>query len=276
MQVRDINQQFWRHDELPFFELRSTFLSSQPYKAHTHSGLSIGAVVSGQTRLSISGQEQRVEAGDVVIIEPEKVHACNPVDGIPRSYHMLYVDSQWCLSTLSRLYSSPITRLYSDQVLIKDSGLFEQFLKFVKQLEEDNLPRIHLAFEQLAFQVLCHWCSPCDEEYEEDGVAQHIRRRLLKDLTHPPSLAVLAQELGRSQEGIIRLFSKQFGITPKAFVNNARVEKAKLYLRQGLPIVDVSAVVGFSDQSQFHRAFVAHTASTPRQYQQTESIFDNI
>ena len=273
--VRDIQQHYWRHERLPHLELRSTYQSAQGYKAHSHPELSIGAIISGQTLLAFGEETQRLEAGDLVLIEPERVHACNPVDGRRRSYHMLYVDSQWCLETLSNLYAAPVKRLYSERPLIQQAELFGLFVKMAKQLESDQLAAANLTFNHLVFHVLTTWCSPRKAEPEKHQLAHRIRRRLLDDLVQPPDLDSLAAQFGRSKETVIRIFSKRFGITPKSFVNNARIEKAKLYLRAGQPIVDVSAAVGFSDQSQFHRAFVRYTASTPRQYQQAQSIIDN-
>nr|WP_321461635.1 helix-turn-helix transcriptional regulator [uncultured Vibrio sp.] len=97
----------------------------------------------------------------------------------------------------------------------------------------------------------------------------------MQDIACAPSLDAVSKEFGRSKETLIRIFKKHLGITPKSFVNNSRVEKAKILLKRGMSIVDVAAEVGFSDQSQLHRTFVNYTASTPRQYQQVTSIFDN-
>ena len=278
--ISAINQQYWRHPSLPLIELRSTFQSQQGYKAHSHAQLSIGLVIAGQTRLKIAGQELLVNAGDLILIEPDKVHACNPIADQPRSYHKLYVDSQWCLNQLSDLYGHQVTRLSCDQVIIPkiqhaSAQLAPLFLTMVEQLKNYQLTAANLTFEQLALPVLATWCSPANNDSDHNGLALQIKRRLLHDLVEPPTLEHLAHDLARSQETIIRAFSKQFGITPKSFINNARIEQAKLLLRQGISIVDVAIAVGFSDQSQFHRAFVRYSAATPRQYQLSKSIFDN-
>ncbi|WP_245868824.1 helix-turn-helix transcriptional regulator, partial [Vibrio fujianensis] len=110
---------------------------------------------------------------------------------------------------------------------------------------------------------------------DESELVFKLRNRLLQDITCPPSLEAVSKELGRSKETLIRIFKRHLGITPKSFLNNSRVAKAKILLKRGMSIVDVAAEVGFSDQSQFHRTFVNYTASTPRQYQQITSIFDN-
>src|SRR5688572_9689270 len=82
-------QHYWRDSALPFVELRSTYSSLQAYKSHFHPQLSFGAVIAGVTRASCSGSERLLRQGDLVLIAPHVVHACNPVAGRPRSYHML-------------------------------------------------------------------------------------------------------------------------------------------------------------------------------------------
>ena len=91
----------------------------------------------------------------------------------------------------------------------------------------------------------------------------------------PPSLETLANELQYRQETIVRLFKQVTGLAPKEFINNARIQKAKIMLKAGMAIADVATEVGFVDQSHFHKAFVNYTASTPRQYQQAKSLSKN-
>ncbi|WP_421866990.1 AraC family transcriptional regulator [Motiliproteus sp.] len=275
LHLRQINQHFQRYPALPHLALRSTCRSTQGYKAHSHPQLSIGAVTEGQTCLTIDGYQHPIKAGELVIIEPERVHACNPIDGQPRSYHMLYLDHPWCLEQLSRLYQAPLKGFRCDRRIIDDPTLFERYLDLVDQLDRNELAQAEANTETLAFELLSRWCSPTLIEDSEDGLDQRLKHRLLNDLAQPPSLEQLAREFGHSKENLIRRFSRAFGITPKAFLTNARIEQAKRLLRNDLPLVEVAMAVGFSDQSQFHRAFVNYTASTPRQYQQSRSIFDN-
>lgn len=275
-QVRDINQQFWRHEKLPYAEFRSTWQSRQGYKAHSHRELSVGAIISGQTLLSIDEQKMSLHAGDLVIIEPDKVHACNPLPNSARSYYMLYIDNQWCLNRLSDLYATRVDSYDCEPRPIRQStALFQLFKKSVESLETGHLVPGKQNLDLLLFYVLSRFCTPVQAGLQPDKLVFRIKQRLLDDLGEPPDLQTLANEYGRSRESIIRIFSKHFGITPKSFINNARIEKAKVLLRESGNIADIAAEIGFSDQSQFHRAFVAYTASTPRQYQQRLSIFDN-
>ena len=130
--------------------------------------------------------------------------------------------------------------------------------------------------DQLAITLLLQYCSPILVSFRKSELSVQVKQKLMADLSQPPSLGDLAEEFGCARETVIRTFKESYGITPKSFVSNARIEKAKLLLRSGFSIVDVASDMGFADQSQFHRAFVNYTASTPRQYQQSGSISDNL
>jgi len=88
--TRHIRQTFHRTSGL---ELRSTWQSTQAYKRHSHSQLSIGAIVEGQTCCVCHDREYILNPGDLIVIPACAPHSCNPVAGQPRSYHMLYIDT---------------------------------------------------------------------------------------------------------------------------------------------------------------------------------------
>ncbi|MDI5684573.1 AraC family ligand binding domain-containing protein, partial [Salmonella enterica subsp. enterica serovar Cerro] len=42
-------------------------------------------------------------SGELILIPPQSPHSCNPLHERPRSYHMLYLDADWCLTQLPHL-----------------------------------------------------------------------------------------------------------------------------------------------------------------------------
>ncbi len=277
--VRDVKQHFWSSKVIPYLTIRTTHNSTQSYKAHSHSELSLGIIESGITQLSMPDGEITLKKGDIILIEPNMVHACNPVGGMSRSYHMLYIDNAWCCDVLSKLYGFEITKYSCDLNLFfameSDTNLSELILLLLNEGSRDAA----IDVEGYLFNLVSRFCSPKSEHGHEDEdeseLVLKLRNRLLQDIACAPYLEAVSRELGRPKETLIRIFKRHLGITPKSFLNNSRVEKAKILLKRGMRIVDVAAEVGFSDQSQFHRTFVNYTASTPRQYQRITSIFDN-
>lgn len=271
--VRDIDQHFYCSQSLPYLTLRSTSHSLQGYKSHCHPTLSIGIITSGMTCLSMGEQSIILHEGDVIVIEPDKVHACNPVDGQPRSYYMLYVDRARCCEILSALYGHPIQEFVCTQPVRPCSDETRKLIQLIGALLDQESLSIATDVACFIFETVSRYCLPLMDTDDEHSLALKLRARLLQD-RNPPSLAILAGEMGVSTAYLIRHFKQHFSITPKSFLNNSRVEKAKLLLKSGMSIVDVAMEVGFSDQSQLHHAFVNYTASTPGQFQAGMSIFD--
>ncbi len=64
----------------------------------------------------------------------------------------------------------------------------------------------------------------------------------------------------------LRVFCKQVGLPPHAYLVQTRVARAKVLLSMRLPIAQVAADTGFTDQSHLNRHFKRIVGVTPRQY----------
>ena len=267
--TRDIPQSFWRDEQLPWLELRSTWCSQQAYKRHHHPQLSIGAILEGETCCICDGKEYRLSVGDLIVIPPLVPHSCNPVSGQFRSYHMLYLDAQWCRSHLSALNCNP--QFYSPTPVIHDPPLFQCYVHLVALMRQQRTAQITDAAVVLLRSPPLLSRKPTNLSV----TSQYLRERLQSSLLAPPSLDELANECSMRKETLIRTFKQDTGLTPGSYLNIVRINYARGRLRAGDDIADVSYQSGFADQSHFHRTFVRYTAATPRQYALGRSISDN-
>ena len=245
MHPRHINQSFTYK---PGIELRSTWQSRQAYKTHSHAQLSIGAIVEGQTRCVCNGETWLLSPGDLIVIPAHVPHSCNPVDGQPRSYHMLYIETDF----------QPAPQI------VRSESLFRHYLQAIENLSSHVVETLLAALPAGPVQPVT--LRP---------TSQQLRETLLENLVAPPSLDALAHRFSLRKETLIRTFKQDTGLTPVTFLNSARIEFAKTRLRAGADIADVGYQSGFADQSHFHRTFVSYTAATPRQYATGRSISDN-
>jgi AraC-like DNA-binding protein/mannose-6-phosphate isomerase-like protein (cupin superfamily) len=263
--MRAPTQHFWRDRALPFVELRSTYHSVQSYKPHFHPQLSFGAVLAGQTCASCRGREILLQQGDLVLIAPQVVHSCNPVARQPRSYHMLYLDVAWCLENVAPWRGRSFAAACESLVMIRNHDLFLRYRELAANLASWGACEVDVHLRRLLADVADNNCTaPIVPRVRP--LSERIKQALLDNLESPPPLDALARALGCRRETLIRTFRRAFHTTPRAFVNNARIEQAKQRLKLGEPIAQVAADLGFSDQAQLHRAFVNFTASTPGQY----------
>ena len=61
-------------------------------------------------------------------------------------------------------------------------------------------------------------------------------------------------------------FTRQYGVSPHAYVVGRRVEAARHLLLRGARPADVAVAVGFYDQAHFTRHFRRHVGTTPARY----------
>lgn len=86
---------------------------------------------------------------------------------------------------------------------------------------------------------------------------------------HNPRLdnTTLAGQCRISEVYFRKLFSEQYKVSPKQFIIDIRISKAKQLLSEGnMKIIAVSEVCGFSNQYHFCRTFKSHVGLTPTEY----------
>lgn len=86
---------FWRDPDLPEVEVRRSSYNEETFRRHTHAAYSIGIMDGGAASFMLEGAQHRAVAGQLVLIEPDRVHACNPDRDTYFAYRMFYVDPAW-------------------------------------------------------------------------------------------------------------------------------------------------------------------------------------
>lgn len=97
--------------------------------------------------------------------------------------------------------------------------------------------------------------------YKLRQVKEFIDANLDSDL----GLAEIAAVANLSQFHFARAFRKSVGVTPQQYLMERRIEKAKqLLAKDDLPIVEISLLTGFKNQSHFTTLFRKFTSLTPK------------
>lgn len=98
-------------------------------------------------------------------------------------------------------------------------------------------------------------------------------RKLIADVSADPSVdltvPVLADRAGMTERTFSRVFQKETGVSPAAFVELARVDRAKALLETSdWPLARVAERAGFGSLAGLHRAFQKRVGATPGEYRQ--------
>lgn len=263
---------FWRDARMPHVELRQVQDGRQVcYAPHTHVQWSMGAITAGQSTFQYGNKSFRVAAGDLVLINPERVHACNPIENQPWAYFMLYIDRRWLASLLHEagiidsgawrdlpfdvVASPPFFAAFYDvaECLLGTAAVAEKARRLEDFLVEfiaaqagnaDEWPAVTAVPEPLA--LVANWLdSHCMEQVRLDA---------------------LSARAGYSPSHFIRAFKAHYGLTPHAYQINRRVQLGQRALKQGATSAEAALDSGFSDQPHFQRLFKRLLAATPGDY----------
>lgn len=80
------------------------------------------------------------------------------------------------------------------------------------------------------------------------------------------NLELLARLLFTSKYHLIRVFKKYYGVTPRQYLINKRIEQAKKILKTGKSVSETCYSVGFESIHSFSNLFKAKTGMAPSIY----------
>ena len=103
----------------------------------------------------------------------------------------------------------------------------------------------------------------------EKAVVKLVREYLEHHFAENVGLDEITAVSGLSSYHLIRVFRSEIGLPPHAYLEQVRINRARLLLRMGKSIAEVAFQTGFSDQSHLTRHFKKMTGVTPGQYRQT-------
>ncbi len=116
------------------------------------------------------------------------------------------------------------------------------------------------------------------ESVIEGAVHPAVERaaRLLRDQNPPPSVPVLARQVGLSASRLSRLFGAQTGLCLTDFRATQCLNRAlRLCDDPALSLSEIAAQAGFGSYAQFHRIFRARMGQSPAQYRRGSSEVQN-
>ena len=253
---------------LPFVEARSIRDGLNAcYAKHSHETFSIGAITGGHSTYLNGKVQQRVGIGSVVVINPEDVHACNPINDQPWSYRMLYVDVPWLTNLQHELGFSPNCDLRAFSTTVT-TVLFDGLNRLYGILTDEHAEHLQKHSAAITFFSEVQQMLDPAPSLTRDANHKLIRAAefISENFTRSLKLDEICTAADLSASYLIRSFNKHYGMTPHTYLINRRIQYSREQLRRGRTIADVALDAGFADQAHFQRAFKQFLSATPGQY----------
>jgi AraC-like DNA-binding protein len=265
---------FWRAPRWHQLEcLRAEFVR-HVYAPHTHDTYAFGVIEQGTEYFRYRGAEHRAPPGSVVMLDPFELHDGRPAPGGYR-YRMMYPSPDLMVEVATELGERAHGTPWFSQPVITDPLLARGTVAAHAALEgtAGKLAEDTILIEALALLVSRHSerrPAPVRVGPERATVARlcdYIDAHLGEDM----SLARLAEVADMSRFRVIRIFRRELGLTPYAYVLSRRVTRARGHLAAGGSPAETAYALGFADQAHFTRVFKAMTGVTPARFRQASS-----
>ena len=98
------------------------------------------------------------------------------------------------------------------------------------------------------------------------GTRNYIDNNYDKNL----NLELLSKIRLTSKFHLLRLFKRYYGITPKQYLIEKRIEKSKILLKEGSTVTETCYAVGFESTSSFSTLFKKITGLNPSEFQKKQ------
>ena len=261
---------FVRHPRLKQVELRFSHYRRRAFDKHMHDTYSVGVVNQGRTHIFHQQLDETIGAGEVVLINPGEVHACNPRPGAGLTYYMLYLEPAF-MQKIASAVSGQDKVPYFIQPVVRDRHSYNALLEVCGAIfEGDSEFEIEANLEQVMSWLVQNFTDTTGQPDPLSGTIEFARKGreyLLDNLSRNVSLQEVSAQTGLSPYHFLRVFRHHYGLPPHSYQLQQRINLARHMLADGQPIVQVATEVGFADQSHFTRKFKAFVGTTPRQYQ---------
>ena len=226
-------------------------------------------IISGKGIINTNGNSYIVNAGDTYMLHFGDDHnyysdAKDPFDKIWINFH----------GTLSEA----IIKTYGleDVIVFRNTDTSKWIYK-MKEIFENNLNDYdELHYRTSAYFVnFIRFLSLSHKEAEEkkdnlDKIRTYIDNNFLKDIL----IKDLPEISGLSREHTIRLFKQRFGITPRNYLLDNKMEFAKtLLLSTNESVSEIAYKLNYQNPTTFSAIFHKQTGYTPLQYRNKYKVF---
>lgn len=242
----------------PLLELARISASAQGFPRHTHDEYVISANLGGLEQVWLDGKSFTVSPDMLTVYPPQAVQASHSLS-----------NSGWdCLS----LYLAPEVFPALFDCPAPDLPCHLQQPAFASQLKhmarQDASLREEAAIQLLQQLLDGRAAATPRRDTGSSQLVQHLRQRLLDDLSVGVSLQQLADEAGVTPAHLLRRFQLATGLPPLAWQMQQRMAEARRQLRAGQAIIEVALATGFADQAHFSKAFSRFCGMSPGRYRQ--------
>lgn len=262
---------YWQHDAVAGVDLLRARYVTHRYGRHAHETYTFALIESGVEEFDYGHELLRAGAGALALLNPDVAHTGRAGTPGGWTYRVLYPQVQVVGEVAAELGWRTGTPHFP-QTVVSDPATAALLRRAHRAAEHgDRLASSSLLAAALGGLLTRH-AMPGPATAQRRAVrapaaVATVRDLLAGQIADPPSLADLAAMTGLSQFALLRTFRAATGLPPHAYLTQLRVRRARTLLDGGLPVAEVAALTGFTDQAHLTRHFKRVVGVPPGSYQ---------
>lgn len=231
----------------------------------------------GSINFCTQSSSYKFSGGDVFVSFPNEIHGTNTVPialgelywfqlDISNEDNFLYLNKETAHYMIEQLKEIPhhVVKANAEEVY----PLLKQAFRLTQMGADPRMIATYL----LLFLHLVIACSQKEQFLLTPDIGKTLNY-ILDHITSELSLEELASIAHLSCSQYKQKFKKQLGISPRRFINQQKIEYAKILLQEDMAITDIAMLLGFTTSGYFSTVFKKYTLRTPTEY--IESLTDH-
>jgi AraC-like DNA-binding protein len=259
--------------------MRATYIT-YAFSRHVHDYFAIGVIERGVQTFSYRREQHVTLPRGLFLVNPDEPHDGEAATEAGFTYRVIYPEADLMRRVAAEISARDLGVPFFSGAVIDDPALYHAFLRLHVSLEDDTsaLEGQSRLLTVLAALITRYADSPLrartsgHERREVARARDYLEARYADDVT----LAELGAASGLSPYDLVRVFHREIGLPPHAYLASVRVRRAQDMLAAGQPIADVAYATGFSSQSHLTNTFKRFIGVTPSQYAHQRKILQDI
>lgn len=240
----------WRPSTTGIREVLHARFVDHAYPVHTHDTWTLLIVDAGGVRYDLHRREHAASTSTVTLLPPHVPHDGRAVGPEGFRKRVLYLGTEVIDESL---VGAAVDRpaLHDPMLRRRVEQLHTALATTGAELEVES--RLVLIGDRAAQHLRRDVGGPVPRR--DADLARRFRDLLDEQLPRTPTLAEASEVLFAHRGHLVRCFSREFGMSPHAYVTGRRVDLARRMLLDGRRPAEVATAVGFYDQSHLSRHF---------------------
>lgn len=246
--------------------------SNDSFTKHYHDTYTIGLTYKGVLKTYNANQSFDSYEYSIRINNPGEVHAGKSLDW---SHVNFYPTIELMSDLYEQIFFEKKIPCFQRHIVDNKTLFFKlhNFFNSYFKKDDDILIESYL-IEALSSLILSStiYTKNYKQIFEDKKIIKNTYEFINDSIDTNFTLESLALNVNLSKYHFLRLFKKEFGLTPHAFIVNERLNRANSLIQNGVSISQASIEVGFNDQSHFSRNFKKYFGYTPSYFQKNSNI----